>query len=413
MKTVAETVSAKMCAGCSACVGICPKGAISLVPDEWGYYRRAVDETLCVDCGLCSRVCPALQLPNTGNSLKPDCYEFIASDDDVLRRSSSGGIFTTLAVQILEKGGAVVGAAWRDDFTVEHIIVESKEDLWKLQKSKYLQSYMGSSLRQVKAALESGRLVMFTGTPCQVAGLRTFLGKDYENLLAVDILCGNAPSAMFFKKYIAEEFGDSLKSYEFRHKSEKKRWDCIYVQITLTDGRTFTRSGPKDDDYQRVYHNHVMCAPHCEQCKYQAFPRMGDLSIGDFWWIRKHDPELDTFKGVSLVLCNSKKGKMFFDEIPGQAWRVKKQVPLEWMGGNGHSLKGGKNWCSPQRDTFYDAIVKMSFKQAVVYALGPREKVKTKKMPFIVRIKRGIRCYQENGLRYTLNRVFEHLTGKV
>ena len=412
MKTVAVTVPAKMCAGCSACVGICPKGAVSLVPDEWGYYRRAVNEALCVDCGLCTKVCPALQLPETGNSLKPECYEFIASDDEILRKSSSGGIFTTLAAQILAQGGVVVGAAWRDDFAVEHIVVESEEELWKLQKSKYLQSYMGNSLCRVKALLDGGRLVMFTGTPCQVAGLRTFLGKEYDNLFTVDILCGNAPSAMFFKKYITEDFGDRLKSYEFRHKSDKKRWDSIHVQITLNDGKTFTRSGPKDDDYQRVYHNHVMCAPHCEQCRYQAFPRMGDLSIGDFWGIKRHDPELDTFKGVSLVLCNSEKGKKLFDEIPDDAWRVKKQVPLEWMGGNGHSLKGGKNWCGPQRDQFYEAVVKMPFKQAVVYALGPREKAKPKKKSFKKKIKGGIRCYQENGLRYTLNRIFEHLTGK-
>ncbi len=370
-EAVAERLEPKDCPGCGACVSACPVDAISLKADKWGYYRSSVDYEKCINCGKCAHICPALQLQANSNTKRPDCFEFVSSDDDVLRHSSSGGIFTTLAKMIFAEGGAVVGAAWKDDFSVKHIIVEREEDLWKLQKSKYLQSYVGDVFRRVKILLEEGRSVMFTGTPCQVTGLRAYLGKDYEKLLAVDILCGNAPSSMFFKKYIDETFGDELIGYEFRHKSETLRWDSIHVQAMLKNGETVVHSGGREDNYQRVYHNHTMCAPHCENCRYQAFPRVGDLSIGDFWWINKHDPAIDTFKGVSMVLCNNDKGRTFFSRIPASAYRVKKQVPLEWMGGNGHSLNGGKNWCSPVRDAFYEVIPEKKFSEAVNYALKP------------------------------------------
>lgn len=410
MKPVSESIPIDVCCGCSACVSICPTGAVSLSPDQWGYYRRMVDGKLCIQCGLCTGLCPADHLPKNDNNTEPECYEFISSRDDILLRSSSGGIFTVLANLVLDQGGIVVGAAWKDDFSVEHIIVDNKNDLWKLQKSKYLQSFVGTCFQRVKEILITGRPVLFTGTPCQVTGLRAYLGKDYDNLLAVDILCGNAPSAGFFKKYLDSSFPDGISAYEFRHKSSRLRWDSIHVQITKKDGTKLTRSGPREDDYQRVYHNHAMCAPHCENCRYQSLPRIGDISIGDFWWIKKHDPDLDTFKGVSLVLCNNEKGRNWFNSIPEACSRVKKQVPLEWMGGNGHSLKGSKNWCSPHRDEFYDAILKMPFKEAVDYALrsDPKdESLRDQKMYKRIKrlVKKGIICYKDHGMKYTLRRI--------
>ncbi len=368
---VTAVLAKEKCVGCGACVSACPVNAIRLKADRWGYYRSFVDYETCINCGKCTQICPALQLPVNVNKKSPDCYEFVSSDEQVLRRSSSGGIFSTLAGAILAEGGAVVGAAWKDDFTVNHIVAENEEELQKLQKSKYLQSYVGDIFRRVKKLLDSGRLVLFTGTPCQVTGLRAYLGKDYDNLLAVDILCGNAPSPMFFKKYIDETFGNNLKIYEFRHKSDEIRWDAMHIQATLRNGDTIVHNGARDDNYQRVYHNHTMCPPHCENCRFQAFPRVGDISIGDFWKIKNHDPALDTFKGVSLVLCNSAKGERFFKRIPADRYAVMKKVPLEWMGGNGYSRNGGKNWISASRDLFYDAIAIMPFSKAVNYALKP------------------------------------------
>ena len=359
------------CVGCSACAASCPVSAIQLKPDQWGYYRAVVDREKCVECGKCAKICPKLQPVGSGNWTKPVCYEFVSADDEILRKSSSGGVFTALAKEVFAKGGSVAGAAWRGDLSVEHTLVETEDELWKLQKSKYLQSYMGDVLSKVKTILEMGRPVLFTGTPCQVAGLRAFLGKDYDNLLAVDIFCTSAPSAGFFKSYLADSFPDGLSAYEFRHKSDKARWDCLHIQMTDKDGRFITRDGFAQDNYQRVFHNHIMCAPHCEICRFQALPRRGDISIGDFWGIEGHDLQLDTFKGISLVLCNNEKGKHWFNAIPQNSYRVKKQVPLSWIGGNGFALNGGKNWVSPYRDRFFELVQTLPFGEAVDTVLSP------------------------------------------
>lgn len=357
--------------GCSACVSACPVDALELKQDECGFYRSAINDSKCIGCGKCTRICPALNLRDVDNVRSLKCFEYVSSDPEVLRRSSSGGVFTALARAAFAQGGAVVGAVWTDDFVVRHIIIESESELDKLRKSKYVQSYVGNLYRDVKEMLGEGRLVLFTGTPCQVAGLYAYLGRDYENLLTVDMLCGNAPSQGFLNKYIDDSFGGRAAQYEFRHKSDTLGWSCSHVAVTMKNGHVAVQSGEKQDDFQRVYHNHAMCAPHCEKCKFQSLPRLGDLTIGDFWWIESHDPFIRTSDGVSLVLCNNKKGSECFATIPEGAYRVKKEVPLEWMGGNGHSLVGGKNRASPHRDEFFSAIQRMPFRQAVDYALKP------------------------------------------
>lgn len=373
-KAVQSNLDPKMCMGCSACVNICPKNALELQPDEHGYYRSVIDYDKCVDCGLCTKICPAIDLPENTNASSPELYEFIAADEQVLWNSSSGGAFPLLSAEAFKRGGVVVGAAWRDDFTVEHIMIDKPEDLHKLQKSKYLQTYMGDIYTQTKRKLEDGVFVLFSSCPCQIAGLKAFLGKDYDNLVMIDLLCGNSPSALFFKKYIEEDFPIGLEKYEFRHKVQGWTWDCT-TTTTTTNGVTSVRRGQKQDNYQRVYHNHTMCPPHCEKCRYQAVPRFGDITIGDFWGIGRKDTENDVKKGTSAVLCNNRKGKEFFAQIPEEAVRVRKQVPLEWLGGNGYAINGSHNYCSPKRDLFYEAIKTMPFSKAVTYALKPNHGV--------------------------------------
>lgn len=371
MNHVVARLDAKMCTGCSACVNICPHHALTLEPDEHGYYRSSIRHDKCVDCGLCAQICPALHLPEKKNSITPPLYEFITSDEEILQNSSSGGVFPLLANEAFKREGVVAGAAWRNDFAVEHIIIESLEELPRLQKSKYLQSCMGDTYMRIKEKLKEGVFVLFSGCPCQVAGLHAFLGNDYENLLLVDLLCGNAPSTMFFRKYLAEDFPEGVNKYEFRHKVQGWNADCVTTMTTITTGVTLVRRGGKQDNYQRVFHNHTMCPPHCEKCRYQAVPRFGDITIGDFWWVEKKDREIDVAKGVSAVLCNNDKGKDFFFQIPEEKIRVRKEVPLDWLGGNGHAINGSHNWCSPKRDLFYDAIKNMPFSKAVTYALKP------------------------------------------
>jgi coenzyme F420-reducing hydrogenase beta subunit len=361
----------KLCTGCSACVNICPKKALSFQEDVWGYYRSKVNNDACSDCGKCSNVCPALNLPEKRNRESPLCYAVIAADEEVLHRSSSGGFFTLLAENVLEQGGYVVGASWTEDFSVEHIMIGERAELSKIQKSKYLQSQLGDIFTEIKEKLNSNSTVLFSGTPCQVAGLKAYLGQEYENLLLVDLLCGNSPSSLFFKKYIEDSFPEGINKYEFRYKGRGWNADCLKVE--LKDGSSIVRRGEKDDDYQRVYHNHTMTPPHCEECKYQSVPRFGDLTIGDFWGIGNRDSSIYREKGVSVVLCNNDKAEKFMNRISENSVSLMKKVPLQWLGGNGYAINNSKNFCSPMRDAFYEAIKTMTFSKAVDYAFKPNQ----------------------------------------
>jgi coenzyme F420-reducing hydrogenase beta subunit len=375
-KAVPEKLDEKMCTGCSACTNICPSEALRFQEDTWGYYRSKVDFDACLNCGKCATICPALKLPKKQNKKNPVCYAIIAADEEILHSSSSGGFFTLISEIILEQEGYVVGASWTEDFSVKHIMIGERRELSKLQKSKYLQSYLGNIFAKIKEKLENNNTVLFTGTPCQVAGLKSYLGQEYENLLLIDLLCGNSPSPMFFKKYLEDSFPEGVREYEFRYKGRGWNSDCI--KVVLKDDSSTVLQGEKDDDYQRVYHNHTMCPPHCEDCKYQKVPRYGDFTIGDFWGIGKRDSSMVSDKGVSVVLCNNDKAEKFIEQISKKSVSLMKKVPLHWLGGNGYAINDSQNYCSPGRDAFYEAIKTMPFSNAVDYALKPNHGIYNK-----------------------------------
>lgn len=377
---VTEQLDPSMCMGCSACEQTCPAGALRIEPDELGYYRPVLDTEKCINCAKCSFVCPALQEVPKTNADDPDTYAVIAEDREILNASSSGGIFTLLAEQVLQEGGAVAGCAWDDDLTARHIIIESIYDLPLLQKSKYMQSRMENVYSGTKKLLQEGRTVLFTGCPCQIAGLYSYLGcmpdSAPENLITADLLCGNAPSAGFFTKYLRETFPDGVESYEFRNKVRGIWWNHT-AAATFPDG-SVTYCKRESDPYQQAYHPHMMIAPHCEACHYQEVPRYGDLTIGDFWGYERRHPEMDLTKGVSAVLVNNAKGKKLFDSIPEERFALKKQEAFSMIGGNGSAAKGSHNWASPYRDRFYEAMRMaangsgdMTFKEAIEYAKSP------------------------------------------
>lgn len=368
-KSVSLKLNPDLCVGCGACASICPVDAIQIKPDDLGYYRSAIDYSICINCGKCSEVCPALNVLKCENSKEPECFEFIAADNDTLMQSTSGGIFSLLSEYVLSHKGIVIGAAWNDDFTVKHIIAETNEEVQKLRKSKYLQSYLGSIFKLIKVKLEQGAFVLFSGCPCQIAGLKLYLKRDYKNLIMVDIFCGSAPSSMFFKKYLDDLKPIEVEKYTFRYKSNDIKWDCSHVKIETKNGKQYILHGSGEDNYQRIYHDHTMCPTHCEKCKYQIFPRLGDISIGDFWGIGQRDQTISTEKGVSVVLCNNEKGKKVLEQLPKEKIGIIKKVPLDWLGENSYATHHGKNFVSKYRDAFYNAIKTKTFSEAMGYAL--------------------------------------------
>lgn len=352
-----------MCTGCGACVSICPCGAIETKGDEFGVYRAYIDEYKCTNCGMCVKSCAALELPTNLNSQEPLSYAFVCEDEEMLMKSSSGGASPVFAQEIIRRGGVVFGAAWKDDFTVEHIIVENEADLNKLQKSKYLQSYLGNTFSKVKDFLQTGRTVLFVGLPCQVAGLKKFLGRTYLNLIMVDMLCANIVSTKFFKKYLDETYGiENVQEYTSRYK-QNNIWNGYTLKVTKRDGTTDINVAKHTDNYQAMYHSLSMRSTQCGKCKYQGLPRYGDVTIGDCWGIEKYDASIDAKKGVSAVLVNNDKGEKFLNSIPESEIAVLKAENLNEMKKyNVCAFQKNRKWpISPKREKFFEMISENTF----------------------------------------------------
>lgn len=352
------------CPGCGACANVCPVDALALKPDENGLLLPLVDSKTCIGCNRCVRSCPVLH-PVYTNAPAPACYAFLA-DDNTRFYSSSGGVFPLLAHKILEMGGAVCGAAWTEDLGVHHVLIDHTEDISALYRSKYLQSEVELVYRQIRDRLEAGQIVLFSGCPCQAAALTSYLGKEYAKLYAIDLLCCQAPSAKFFREYLDATFGlDNVSAYEFRIKEHG--WNVDSHKVIFKDGTEQVRRF-HEDYYQQSYHPRLMMSDACESCRFSAFPRQGDLTIGDFHGIFEHDLALSDGKGTSVILINNEKGGALLNMIRGEA-AVCKEVPLEWVMNN----RVNNNFLAhPGRDRFYALSKYMSFTKAAEYALRPR-----------------------------------------
>lgn len=342
--------SSDKCCGCSACFSICPKQAISMQENKEGFLQPVIDETKCIRCGKCQNVCPVLK-PVYKNNTEPQCYAAMANDD-IRMKSSSGGVFTLLAEYVLDKGGYVCGAAYDDNWMVHHIIIDKKEDLDKIRGSKYLQSSMDNCYQEIKDLLQKNNWVLFSGTPCQVAGLYSFLGKDYEKLLTVDIFCHGAPSRSIWKKYLSETFEQkNIKNINFRDKS-KIGWSCSHCVITLNNEEKIIT-----DDFTKMFHNSTLLNQACENCSFSKLFRPADISIGDWWGISDYIKGVNDGKGISIVLINNKKGNDIFQKV------VLNPIPINLSNdyNNGHIKHGPE--LNNQRKRFFDLIKKHSYKQ--------------------------------------------------
>lgn len=325
-KKTVEAVYRHRCSGCGGCKNICPTDAIEMVEDEFGYLIPKVEQDKCIHCGLCLKHCPGVKKTVRNSELPPKAYA-VWAQDEVRKKSSSGGMFTLLAQWVLQQNGVVFGAAFTDQWDVAHIGIEKEEELSKLRGAKYVQSDTGLIYRKVKEALTAGRTVLFSGCPCQVSALKSYLGKEYEHLLTADLVCHGVPSRMVYRKYLEEVYGkDNIADFSFRTK--EKGYSCTVLEVKLKDGKILYPSLKDKDPYEKAFHGSYALRTSCINCKFAEFPRQGDVTIGDYWGISLYDEKLNDKKGTSVVLTNNKKAEKILEEIRPQAKRIQ-ETPIE------------------------------------------------------------------------------------
>lgn len=300
------------CSGCHSCMNICPKNCIEMKVDKEGFWYPEVDKEKCIECGLCEKRCPILNDMSIKN--KPQAYACYNKDGEIRKESSSGGVFTLLASYIIDNGGIVYGAAFNQNFEVEHIEVTNKQDLSKLRGSKYVQSKLGDTYSKIKEHLNQNKLVYFSGTPCQIDGLLCFLNKRYDNLICQDFICHGVPSPKVWKKYLNErnkQFGNRPKNINFRNK--KYGWESFDMCIEY-ENYTYNEIHRKDT-FMQAFLKDLCLRPSCYDCHSKSLHRNSDITLADFWGIKEICPEMYDNKGTSLVFINGNKGKQLFDEI--------------------------------------------------------------------------------------------------
>lgn len=304
------------CSGCCACVEICPERCIDLISDAEGFWYPKVNEKQCINCTMCEKVCP-ITIPKADLRDKPlAAYAAMHKTEDVRLKSSSGGVFSLLATYVLEQGGVVFGAAFDENFNVIHKYIENITELDSLQGSKYVQSLIGDTYRQAEVFLKSGRLVLFSGTPCQIEGLLAYLKKSYENLITQDLICHGVPSPMVWQKYIKyrEAIANSSSVQKISFRSKNTGWKGYSVFFSFENGEKYQVMHDKDPMMQ-AFLNNLCLRPSCYECAFKTKARRSDITLADFWGIKNVLPDMDDDKGTSLVLIQSPKGQEMFLKI--------------------------------------------------------------------------------------------------
>lgn len=311
------------CCGCGACSQKCPKGCITMLEDKEGFLYPVVREDICVHCGLCLSVCPFHNQEEAREPIK--AFSAFANDEKIRKESSSGGIFSLIAKQVIDAGGVVYGASFDKDWNVHHECVENESDLWRFRGSKYVQSSIGDSFKLAKDQLKAGRIVLFSGTPCQIAGLRHFLGKDYPGLLTVDIVCHGVPSPGLWRWYLNKVKKDILSqvsAISFRNKDYGWKSYCVAYDIVQSGTVVRHHCYHRDDPYMKAFLSDLSLRPSCSSCQIKSGKSHSDITLADFWCIERVVNGGDDDKGVSLVLANTFKGNSYLASIHGISFQA-------------------------------------------------------------------------------------------
>lgn len=311
-----KTFDKKDCSGCTACISVCPKQCIKMQQDEEGFHYPIIDKTECIKCGLCEKTCP-FHKPLYENTDIPRVYACYVKSIEQRQKSTSGGVFYSIAKTIIDKGGIVYGAAFDDNFKLHHIGVENISDLEKLRGSKYLQSDMGNVFKEIKLHLKNNRWVYFVGCGCQVAGLNAFLRKKYNTLITSDLVCHGVPSQKMFDwhlDYLREKEKGIITEYVFRDYSGWGGCEKYKYKSSKGEGEKINHTYFLSP-YLYSFMYGLVSRYSCYNCKFARLPRQGDITLADYWGAKLFFPDLDVSKGVSLVLINNSKAVVLWDEV--------------------------------------------------------------------------------------------------
>ena len=340
------------CSGCTACFAICPKDAITMQADSEGFKYPVIDKNKCIDCGLCCKVCP---LENMYGNFVKDKTSFACSakDENFTKQSSSGGVFAILANMYIKEQAVIYGAAFDYNWNVCHIRADKKDELKRLYTSKYVQSDIGNTFRQVKNDLDNGKKVLFAGTPCQVAGLKSYLQKDYLNLLVVDFICHGVPSPLVWQRYI-DKLEQDLKSKitEISFRDKKDGWKSFNFKLMTANGDVFYEKHG-DNTYMKGFLKDLYLRPSCYDCKFKTLQRASDITLADFWGIEKIISDMNIDEGVSLCWSSSEKGKQVLADVLNRTdyYEVKLREAIKHNSSAIKSVEMHKN-----RDKFFEEV---------------------------------------------------------
>lgn len=366
------------CTGCTACVNICPQNCLMMKADAQGFLYPTIQyPEKCIDCNLCAKVCPLNRdQMYTISGEMTEAYAAYSLDDGLREESSSGGMFSEIAQIVLRAGGVVYGATYSEDFRIIHVCVESYAELEKLRGAKYAQSDLNYVFSEVEKKLEAGQAVLFSGTPCQIAGLKSFLKRDYDNLLTVDIVCHGVPSPAAWKQYVlfrAKNDCDGKLPQKINLRSKVTGWSK-YRYSNVYDypgGKKYVQWGG-EDLYMKLFVHDYINRKSCETCHFKGFQRISDITLGDFWGIWDEVPEMDDDKGTSLILIHSQKGKSYFHALDKKI--CYKKVTLEQAVAQNPSILQSSS-AKPEREAVLTSILVGNFNIAIRLLLKPIKKV--------------------------------------
>ena len=305
------------CCGCAACAQICPVGCIVMKDDAEGFMYPEAEAEKCIQCGECNSVCPVLNR-HKGCDRFSQAFAAINLNESTREKSSSGGIFSLLAEKTLEKGGVVFGAAFDANYrSVRHIGIEKSEELDKLRESKYLQSGTTDAFQQVRSYLENNRSVLFSGTPCQVEALLSYLAKPYDNLFCVDLICHGTPSPMIWRCYLDSICSNNTEIRKVSFRDKEESWKKYSLVIKTDSGEH--RMTCSEDPYMKAFLSNLSLRPSCYSCPFKTVERASDMTLADYWGIENTDPGFDDDRGVSLVITHSEKGNAMLEKLSAEA----------------------------------------------------------------------------------------------